>query len=592
MPGIQKKGLAEMPTLTRDMIVVTLFGALAGLASYALFEWITEIQGFDSETLGASVFAACFFSAALAMAGPVRLMQCLIPAAAFAAVVTALVLWASFRFAEAETFIEAGHPFGVVFVLFIIAVPFLTTIAAPEKSPKRYTDLFDVSWGAVTRVIVSAAFTGLFWLLLFLSDALLSLVGITLIEAIIDLDPAPPILTGAVFGLAIVVTHELSEMVSPQLILRLLRLLLPMITVVVAIFVVALPFRGLSNLFGSLSAGGVMIGMGLTATGLVSAAIDRSSDQGVQGRWMRGFVQLLACLVPVLGGLAIAAVWVRVQDYGWTPDRLAAATIAGTVFVYGVIYAGTVLMQGDWAHRLRQGNIVLALGVMAMLALWLTPALNPQAISARSQMARLDAGEALNKLPLYEMAQEWGHVGLAQISTLKARLEAADDNEGMYLISVAEEAEYSHEFRSAATQAGIAQQVMELDDELPVYPAGSVVPSEIFSRTDYVLQSILDVCLPVDRLARKNCVLISVPEYDGQKAHFVLFTNIQEPLQDVWTFTKADAKTTVGARHSILLGDAEKQDLLNGVYTIGAPRWSSVQIGGENVHSPPWSTGN
>lgn len=165
------------------------------------------------------------------------------------------------------------------------------------------------------------------------------------------------------FGLAVVVVHELSEMISPQLILGLLRLLMPMITVVVAIFVIALPFRGLSNLFGSWSAGGVLMGMGLVATGLVSATIDRNAEHGVQRNWMKGFVQLLACLVPILGGLAIASVWIRVQDYGWTPDRLVAATIAGILFAYGLTYAVAILRRGDWANHLRQGNIALAIGV-------------------------------------------------------------------------------------------------------------------------------------------------------------------------------------------------------------------------------------
>lgn len=579
-----------MPNLTRDMIVVTLFGALAGLACYALFEWITEVRGFDTLTLGVSVFATCFFAGALTMTGPVHLGRSLVPAAGFGVGVTALILWASLRFLDAETFIETGHPIGVIFVLFVIALPFLTAGAIAGKSPRRYADLFDVSWGAVTRVIVSAAFTGLFWLLLFLSDALLQLVGITLIEALIDIDPAPPVITGAIFGLAIVVTHELSDMVSPQLILRLLRLLLPMITFVVTVFVIALPFRGLSNLFGSLSAGGVMIGMGMTAITLVSAAVDRSPEQGVQRRWMKGFVQVLACLVPILGGLAISAVWVRVQDYGWTPDRLVAATIAGVIFAYGVVYAGSVLLRGDWSHRLRQGNIALALGVMAILALWLTPALNPQAISARSQVARLDAGEAMAKLPLYEMAHRWGRAGQEHVSLLKARFEAEGHTTGLHLISKAQEAANSYEFEVDTAQANNSQQALELDTSLPVFPEGSALPSEVFSGTDYQLSEVFDVCLPRDERAAKNCVLIFVPGDGDQKPHFVLFSRIQDTQQVIWTFTKEDAKATIGPRQFIMLSVAAKQDLLNGVYTVGAPRWSSVQIGGDNVHPAPWSS--
>ena len=585
------KGLAAMNTLTRDMIVVTLFGALAGLACYAMFEWITEIRGFDRLTLGASVFAACFFSAALTMTGPVTLLRSLAPAAGFGAAITALVFWASLRFADAETFVETGHPFGVIFVLYIIALPFLITATAQDMSPKRYADLFDVSWGAVTRIIVSGAFTGLFWLLLFLSDALLSLVGITVIETLIEFDPAPPVITGAIFGLAIVVTHELSDMISPQLILRLLHLLLPMITVVVAVFVIALPFRGLSNLFGSLSAGAVMIGMAMTATSLVSAAIDRSSDQGVQRPWMRAFVQVLACLVPVLGGLAITAVWVRVQDYGWTPDRLAAATIAGVIFVYGLVYAGSVLLRGDWAHRLRQGNIALALGVAAILALWLTPVLNPQAISARSQMARFEAGEALAKLPLYEMTHDWGEAGAAQMSALKARLEAADDDESLRLIAKAEGASNAYEFELDTAQATNFDRAKELDAVLPVFPTGAALPSEVLIGSDYQLPEIFDICQSRDDREGANCVMISVPEGEGQTAHFVLIAHIQEDQQIMWTFTPDEAKTNLGLRQFITLGEPAKADLLSGVYTLGTPRWSSVQIGGENLHRAPWASG-
>ena len=580
-----------MTTLTRDMIIVTLFGALAGLACYAMFEWITEIRGFDTLTLGASVFAACFFSAALTMTGPVSLLRSLAPAAGFGAAVTALVLWASLRFADAEQFVETVHPFGVIFVLFVIALPFLITATARDTSSRRYADLFDVSWGAVTRIIVSCAFTGLFWVLLFLSDALLKLVGITVIEALIDIDPAPTVITGAVFGLAIVVTHELSDMVSPQLILRLLRLLLPMITVVVTVFVVALPFRGLSNLFGSLSAGAVMIGMAMTATSLVSAAIDRSSDQGVRRPWMRAFVQVLACLVPVLGGLAIAAVWVRVQDYGWTPDRLAAATIAGVIFVYGLVYAGSVLLKGDWAHRLRQSNIALALGVAAILAIWLTPILNPQAISARSQMARFEAGEALEKLPIYEMTHKWGRAGAEQIARLKEGLETTGDTEGLSLIAKAQKAENSYMFEMEAAEATNAQRAVELDAALPVFPANSALPSEVLPSSDHQISEIFNICLPDEENAEANCVLISVPARDDQPAHFVLIAYLQEAQQFMWTFPKDEATDSIGPRQFIKLSEAAKRDLRAGVYTLGAPRWSSVQIGGENVHPRPWARG-
>jgi len=578
-----------MTVQNRDKIILTIFGALSGLAFHALIYWLPKIRDLDSLTLWVTVFFICFFGGALTMAGPVNLKRSLMPVAGFGAVVATLIFWASLRFTDAEKFIETGHPFGVVFVMFVIIVPFLIATISTGSLSRKYTDLFDALWGAVTRVVVSSAFTGIFWLLLLLSDALLELVGITLIEMLIDIDGVPPVLTGAVFGLTIVVVHELSDMISPQLILRLLRLLMPMITVVVAIFVVALPFRGLSNLFGSLSAGGVMMGMGLVAIGLVSATIDRTSAHGVQRSWMKGFVQVLACLVPILGGLAIAAVWVRVQDYGWTPNRLAAATIAITVFTYGLVYAGSILRRGDWGHRLRHGNIALAQGVLVVLALWLTPLLNPQAISARSQVARLDAGETLDKLPIYEMAHDWGHASASQVAELGERFEANGNTEGQEMIADVQAATNRWVFNSILAQVEADKRTLELDTALIIYPKGSVLPSEVLSGFDYRRREIFDICLGVDVPQSDNCVLISIPASDGQEEHFVLFTGIKTERQTVWTFNRDDGEPYRRNSESITLSDAATSDLLNGVYTIAPPRWSSVQLDGVNVHPNPWT---
>ena len=69
--------------------------------------------------------------------------------------------------------------------------------------------------------------------------------------------------------LALAVVTELSDYVSPFLILRLLRLMLPPVLLVLAVFLLALPLRGLSGLFGGLSAAATLLAMvaaGATAT--------------------------------------------------------------------------------------------------------------------------------------------------------------------------------------------------------------------------------------------------------------------------------------------------------------------------------------
>ena len=575
-----------MNTQTRDMIVLTIFGAIAGLAFYALFELLAPKSGFDDVTLTAAVFAICFFGGGLMMTGPISFTRSLLPATTLGFVLTPLILWARFRFEDADAFVNSGHPFAVIFVIFVITIPFFIANHAKDMSVRHYPDLFDTAWAVFMRVVVSMVFTGVFWLLLFLSDRLLSLVGLTLIGDILDLDAVPPILTGAVFGLAIMVSYELSDMISAQLVLRLLRLLMPMITVVVGVFVIALPFQGLSNLFGYFSAGSVMMGMGIIATGLVSASIDRTSAEGVQRPWMKGFVQVLACLVPALGGLAIAAVWVRVQDYGWTPDRLAAGTIAVIVFAYGVAYAISILRRGDWGTRLRQSNILLAAGVVVVLALWLTPLLNPQAISSKSQLARLDTGTAAADLPLYELAHSWGHAGQAAIAELEGRFAQNGDNDALTLVSQARAAGSIYQFRRDRNDDDRAAKLVALDTKVPVYPEGSVKPSALLSVANGLQRRILNNCETDDDVS--DCAIISVPASLGQEAHFVVFTGLDQDASLLWFLTRDSAAQNNGHHLTVRLSEAAKQDLANGDYTIAPPRWSTVRLGGDVVYGVPW----
>jgi len=575
-----------MPEATRHLFFVSLFGALAGLAFYVIVEVLPTIAAFDRATLVCAVFSFCFFGGALAMTGPVPLWQSLRPSAVFGSVIAALAYWASFRFSSAEAFIETGHLFFVVFVIFVISIPFLITFTSPELSHRRYTDLFDVSWAAVTRVVVSSAFTGLFWLLVFLSNALLELVGIDIIEDLIDLDGVPAVLTGAVFGLAVAVVYEMAHMISPHLILRLLRLLMPMITCVIAVFVVALPLRGLSNLFGDFSAAGVLTGMGLVATGLVSATIDRSEDSGVQRKWMKGFVQVLVLFIPILAGLACYAVYLRVHQYGWTPDRLAAGTVAGVCLAYGLVYAGAVVLRGDWGHRLRQGNIMLALGVVGVLALWLTPVLNPQALSSASQMARLDEGTPLDKLPLFDMSHDWGFAGKAAVAELDDRYKAVEDSAALALLDKARSADGRFDFNRRLREDADAQRLEAFEAMVTVYPDGTAMQFDPTS--DYLRYQIFDACLTEDNLSKDDCVWINVGGQGGSPAHAVLFAELGDGPSKMWLVGPDGA---IDPYVTIDLGARGVRDLRAGRYQIGPPSWQSVIVDGQSVHAPPWDKG-
>jgi hypothetical protein len=231
-------------------------------------------------------------------------------------------------------------------------------------------------------------------------------------------------LTGAVLGLGLAVVAELSDVLSPALVLRLLRLLVVPVLLVMALFILALPVRGLSGL-GGVSVALTLLAMVAAAATLVTAALDRSDGAAAHGPVMRRAVQGLALILPVPAALAGYALWLRVEQYGWTPERVFAALVAALAAGYALSYAGAVLRRHHWMARIRAANVWMALVLAGLAALWLTPLVDAERIAAQSQLQRFEAG--LTPLEDLDIAalDGWGKAGAAARARLAER--AADD---------------------------------------------------------------------------------------------------------------------------------------------------------------------
>ncbi|MCU9847777.1 DUF4153 domain-containing protein [Defluviimonas sp. WL0024] len=186
-------------------------------------------------------------------------------------------------------------------------------------------------------------------------------------------------------------------------------------------FLAGLPARGLSELFGGRSTAGLLMAIAIAAVALVSIAVADEKAEPVQGRVMRGAARGLALVLPVLARLAAWAIWLRVRDYGWTPERVLAAAGAAVLLAYGALYAGAALGPGDLMARIRRGNVAVALIFVGLAALWLTPVLDAGAISVASQAARYADGRAAPaELPVWEMQNDWGRSGPVMLDRLPA----------------------------------------------------------------------------------------------------------------------------------------------------------------------------
>lgn len=507
-------------SVTQGRLTLGAVGAFAGLCLWLLVDVLADRM---DDTPRLFLFLVCyygvFFTSLLALIGPMRLPRAALFSAALAVVVALLLIWASLRFEDVKQFINTPRPFAAAALLALVPLPFAIS-RAREGAWASYPALFGHSWDIVVRYAAGWVFVGVVWGVVMLSDALLQLVGIKIIEQLLDIEVIPYLLTGLTLGVALAVVNELSDYVSPYLVLRLLRLLLPAVLGVVAVFLLALPFRGLSHLFGTLSAAATLMAMAIGATTLVTTALDADGENAVQSPAMRGMVQLLALLLPALGGLAFWAIWLRVNQYGWTPDRLAAALLALLVLAYGAAYAVAVILRRGWARRIRAANVVLALVVMAAAAAWLTPLINPQRLSTNSQIARFAAGKVdAETLDLWSIGREWGRAGRAGLARLEAMQDAPDADVLTARIAAVKEARSRY---ALDRQAGDSDAKLQaLADAVRVLPEGATLPEAFLKgMTSWRRDQLTAGCARATPAGNPGCIALRIdvfPDYPGDE---------------------------------------------------------------------------
>ncbi|MCW9041907.1 MAG: DUF4153 domain-containing protein [Pseudopelagicola sp.] len=486
--------------------VMAAVGGLVGFAMWLLFDVAVDVVTNPHGFVILASFIGGGAAVLLAMAGPLSLGRAALGAVLLAGPAALALGWASYGFDTLDAFMQSGLSVVAWSAILFIGTPFVTVALGPERAWRSYPALFDCAWAVVVRYAAAWLFVGLFWGIVLLSNALLEIVDISIIEDVLDIEPMPHILTGMVLGLAIRVVHEMRDYLSPFMLLRLLRLLVPVVLVVLGIFVAALPFRPFDGLFGELSPAATLLVVALGAISLVSVAADKDEDHAVHLRFMRLSTEGLSLLLPILAGLAGYAVWLRVAQYGWTPDRLAAAIAAGMVTLYGVAYALAVVLRGAWMQHVRVVNLGMAMLAMGLAFAWLTPLINAERISTRNQVARyLDGKVPAAELALWEMRHTWGRAGAEGLAELKA-LTGEAHADLQRAIALAEESEHRHVYERRATDTGRNAKIVRLAEQITVLPEGREITPDMLG--DLPNHRLDDWLLACDRDPDPGCVVV------------------------------------------------------------------------------------
>lgn len=264
-----------------------------------------------------------------------------------------------------------------------------------RKLIARYVRYFDVTWKHGLQLVLSAGFVGVFWIVLYLGAALFNLIGVKFLQELLEKTWFSIPATATMFAAAIHLTDVRSGLIRGirTVALTLLSWLLPILAVLATAFLLTLPFTGLDPLWKTRSAAGILLGAAATLIILVNAAYQDGEPDGVVPIVMRAAGRLGGLLLIPLVAIAAYALWLRIGQYGLTPDRIVgvACALVGTVYALG--YGWAAVRPGRWMLRLEAANVTAAFVILAVLLALFTPLADPAKLSVNDQMKRLADGK-------------------------------------------------------------------------------------------------------------------------------------------------------------------------------------------------------
>lgn len=171
--------------------------------------------------------------------------------------------------------------------------------------------------------------------------------------------------------------------------LALLAWLTPLMALIGAGFLLALPFTGLAPLWGTRSAVSILWGRPPPSS---SSPTPPSRTERPRFPPCCASGRIAALLPAPLILIAAYGLALRVGQHGWTPDRVAAAACLLVGAAYAGGYAFAALRPGRWLAAMERTNVITAVLAVAVLLALFTPLVDPARLSVNSQVRRLHAG--------------------------------------------------------------------------------------------------------------------------------------------------------------------------------------------------------
>jgi hypothetical protein len=336
-------------------------------------------------------------------------------------VVIALIAWMAAGYGRAQTVAEWPFFSGIFAVL--LAAPLFQALRDHGTWRFPTASAHDHIWTDAVIGTASLAFVAISLLLAWLIASLFKLVGINFVENLLQSGWFGWMLAGTAFGGAIGLLRERDALVSTlhRLAMVVLSVLAPVLAVALVLFLLSLPFAGFDGLWdGWASAAALTLASGAGSLILANAALGPiGADKPVNAVFRYSALALSLAILP-LAVLATLAMGLRIDQYGWTPERIWGVLAAGVAIAIGL--AGWWAVARDrlgFAARWQRAHVHIGMVVCGIALFLALPIVDFGVISARDQFARLRNGTvSAEQFDWRAMAFDFGPAGRSVLTAM------------------------------------------------------------------------------------------------------------------------------------------------------------------------------
>lgn len=372
-----------------------------------------------------------------------------------------------------------------------ILLPYLQIFQRSGRLIFPYPELYRHSWNNFFLAGLGWFYTSVYWALVWMAAGLFKALGINAIQELVTKPSFVAITTGIMGGLGVALAKEHAQIITTfrSIAATLFRSLTPLLVIVVLSFLLTLPFTSLTPLWDTKWASSILLALLLLILLFINAVFQDGEGSCPYGTILRRGVEATLIAMPILVGLTLYSMNLRVAQYGFTPERYYAIVFAIVLGGYGVGYAWSAIRTGSsWLGHIRVFNVALSFVVFGLAFALHSPLMDPLKRSAEDQEQRFLSGTVdVAHFDFGTMRFELGHYGQAVLDRF-AQATAHPAYEQI-AVQLAKLKQIKHKWEWTNRAQTVAPE--EILTKLTVFPPTHTLPTDLISSFDHYL---LDGC--------------------------------------------------------------------------------------------------